>query len=79
MSEVFLVRNEPKFDWPCDRRDAHHAHNAYKDSSPSEWCPVCGVERGQSHARGDCDGSCPGVGAHPATMAGGSYASERPQ
>ncbi len=40
-ADVTPVEN---FDWPCDRRDAHHPHQ-----------------------------DCEGVGAHPATMAGGSY------
>lgn len=63
-----------EFEWPCDRRVAHEPHNAYTDSSPSEFCPVCGRERGQEHARSDCDGICPGVRAHPHTVIGGNYA-----
>ena len=65
------------FRWPCERRDAHGPHNAYADASPSEFCPVCGRERGQSHARSDCDGECPGVDAHPLTMIGGRYRDDR--
>jgi hypothetical protein len=57
-----------KFKWPCNRRDAHEAHDRECDSGcqpewHKDWCAI------YDH--------CPGVKAHPATQIGGNYISER--
>lgn len=48
-----------RFDWPCDRRDAHGPHTVREQmlTGPNEF-----EER-----------ECPGVKAHPTTMIGGGY------
>jgi hypothetical protein len=46
-----------EFDWPCDRREAHHPHEVIDQTGPQDW------DRWE----------CPGVGAHPLTMIGGAY------
>ena len=53
------------FEWPCDRRDAHGRHPT--------GCKVLSNSPGMHDHFGSCEtGECPGVPAHPATMAGGS-------
>jgi len=50
------------YPWPCDRRDAHHAGHL-----------IAGRQRSAISGR-LIEVACPGVPAHPLTMAGGSYA-----
>jgi hypothetical protein len=51
---------ERKFEWPCDRRDAHHPHIIKVQVDDKSY---------QVH-------DCPGVGAHPLTQIGGGYKEE---
>ena len=52
-----------EFEWPCDRRDAHHPHRV--DHGGGD-----GVTQTYEPTVFDC----PGVGAHPLTQIGGAYA-----
>lgn len=55
----------PAFRWPCDRRAAHGPHSVRVQmlTGPADYE----------------DDTCPGVPAHPATMAGGSHHDTRPE
>lgn len=71
MTRVVTPVNDQPFEWPCERRDAHHAHplpcdkNCRPNSEPDEddfHYPDCAALMG-----------CSGVPAHPATQIGGGY------
>lgn len=55
-----------RFDWPCDRRDAHGRHNVGNNEAITE------EQRSALIWSGDWP-HCPGVKAHPTTMIGGGY------
>lgn len=80
------MTTDSTFDWPCDRRDAHHPHPSCSTCDSTGRLPYM-VEMGLVDVEDDtvpcvdCNGEpgpCPGVGAHPSTMIGGAYHSERP-
>lgn len=58
-----------EFPWPCDRRDAHAPH---EDLNAAEMT-VAAIRAAM--ARPADEPACPGVEAHPSTMAGGSWTS----
>ena len=59
--------NTDPYPWPCHRRDAHRPHQRpFNPDAPQG-----------ADGNGAGYGRCPGVPAHPATMAGGSYVLER--
>lgn len=72
MTDLPLVDSTGKvFEWPCERREAHHAH------PKRTACSRCHGRFFSSHPA-PCDQdvvleSCPGVRAHPLTQIGGGY------
>lgn len=70
------------FEWPCHRRDAHHAHplpGVHAYIATAVWagdkkkvrCDTCGgKKKSPIH---DPESKCPGVQAHPQTMSGSVY------
>jgi hypothetical protein len=73
VSEILTNEQGVEFEWPCDRRVAHHPHQI-------EWIES---EHGCDGTEEGCAQTCPvpvqmifdcpGVGAHPTTMIGGQY------
>lgn len=70
-ARVEAAENRPPFQWPCRRRVAHKAH---PDTSVVDVPNIAGM-----HVTSTSPYTCPGVPAHPATMAGGSHPETAPE
>lgn len=59
------------WEWPCDRRDAHHPHII--EGVHDDFCEANGCRCGKCPCSCSQVYNCPGVKAHPQTQIGGNY------